>query len=297
MSLVETYDPLTSGDGPAAAIRRIERMARMVGTPCGRGEMVWRLWGEGPPLLLLHGGYGSWVHWIRNVLPLARRFTVIAPDMPGLGDSATPPLPYTESSLGGIIAEGLERVLPSPARFHLCGFSFGCLLGGYVAQRHRGRLASMTIVGSAGLGLRRKGGSSPLDRAEPGMDGTSVAELQRRNLGILMFYDKTKIDALSLHMQIENTRRARVKSRRLSQSDGLARILPELKRPLAGIWGEHDITAAPFLDERKAMLHAADPQAPFHVMPGIGHWAQYEGADDFNRLLPAVIAAADARQA
>ncbi|HEV2100696.1 MAG TPA: alpha/beta fold hydrolase, partial [Stellaceae bacterium] len=75
-------------EGVAAEARRIE-------TPCGDGAMAWRVWGSGPPLVLLHGGYGSWMHWIRNVLPLSRLFTVVACDLPGLGESATPPEPHT----------------------------------------------------------------------------------------------------------------------------------------------------------------------------------------------------------
>lgn len=34
--------------------------------------------GRRPPLVLLHGVYGSWTHWIRNVLALAEHFTVVA---------------------------------------------------------------------------------------------------------------------------------------------------------------------------------------------------------------------------
>ena len=113
-------------EGVAAEARRIE-------TPCGAGAMVWRVWGGGPPLVLLHGGYGSWTHWIRNVLPLARRFTVIAPDLPGLGESATPPEPHTAEGLARIIVAGLATLLPAGVRFHLTGFSFGGVLGGHVA--------------------------------------------------------------------------------------------------------------------------------------------------------------------
>ena len=109
-------------EGVAAEARRIE-------TPCGAGAMVWRVWGGGPPLVLLHGGYGSWTHWIRNVLPLARRFTVIAPDLPGLGESATPPEPHTAEGLARIIVAGLATLLPAGVRFHLTGFSFGGVLG------------------------------------------------------------------------------------------------------------------------------------------------------------------------
>src|ERR1700757_1219101 len=97
---------------PETIVGRIEAQARRLERPCGDGRMVWRCWGSGKPLVLLHGGYGSWMHWIRNVLPLSRQFRVIAPDLPGLGESATPPEPWTAQGLAAIIVEGLEVVLP-----------------------------------------------------------------------------------------------------------------------------------------------------------------------------------------
>ena len=47
--------------------------------------------GSGPDLVLFHGGMGSWKHWVRNVEPLATRFTVHALDHPSYGDSAPVP--------------------------------------------------------------------------------------------------------------------------------------------------------------------------------------------------------------
>ena len=44
--------------------------------------------GSGPDVVLFHGGMGSWRHWIRNVEPLAARFTVHALDHPSYGASA-----------------------------------------------------------------------------------------------------------------------------------------------------------------------------------------------------------------
>ena len=43
--------------------------------------------GNGPPLLLLHGGVGSWNHWTRNIDAFAERFTVYAVDLPAFGKS------------------------------------------------------------------------------------------------------------------------------------------------------------------------------------------------------------------
>src|SRR5258708_7389942 len=139
-----------------AFVEGIAAEAGRGGTPGGGGGMGWRCGGNGPPLVLLHGGYGSWMHWIRNVLPLSRQFRVIAADLPGLGESATPPEPWTAEGLAAIIAEGLDIVLPRGARMHLAGFSFGGVIGGNVAAQLGERVRSFTVVGSNGLGLERQ---------------------------------------------------------------------------------------------------------------------------------------------
>ena len=86
-------------------------------TPTSAGSVVWRSWGEGPPLVLLHGASGSWTHWIRNILPLAARFRVLVPDMPGFGDSEAPPEPHTADGLADLLAASLDVMLPPPTRF------------------------------------------------------------------------------------------------------------------------------------------------------------------------------------
>jgi len=64
-------------DGRTAAehIAEVEATGRAVRVPMNNGgTMMWHAWGEGsgkPILLLFHGGSGSWIHWIRNVRPLA----------------------------------------------------------------------------------------------------------------------------------------------------------------------------------------------------------------------------------
>src|SRR5882724_1393648 len=148
-----------------AFVDRVAAEAERFGTPCGEGHLVWHMWGSGPPLVLLHGGYGSWMHWIRNVLPLSRHFTVIAPDLPGLGESATPPEPWTADGLAAIVVAGLDIVLPKGVAPHLAGFSFGGVIGGVVASQLGDRLRAFTVVGSNGMGLERQ--PTPLERVKP----------------------------------------------------------------------------------------------------------------------------------
>jgi pimeloyl-ACP methyl ester carboxylesterase len=266
-----------------ACVEEIAAQAQRIETPCGDGALVWRRWGSGPLLVLLHGGYGSWTHWIRNVGPLSRHFTVIAPDLPGLGDSATPPEPWTAEGLAAIVAGGLARIMPGDSPMHLAGFSFGGVLGGEVVAQLGNRVRGFTVVGSNGLGLERE--PTPLRRVPPDAGEEEEFAIHRYNLNQLMIADPDRIDELALYLQKTNHARARMRSRRFSRSDALARALPRVRGRLDGIWGERDATAYPRVEERARVLRSLQPSARFAVVPDAGHWVQYEAPDRFNAIL------------
>ena len=266
-----------------AYVEGIAAEAQRVETPCGDGKLVWRVWGSGPPLVLLHGGYGSWSHWVRNVIPLSRRFTVIACDMPGLGKSATPPEPWTADGLAEIVVAGLDIVLPKGVAPHLAGFSFGGVIGGVVATQLGDRLKAFTVVGSNGMGLERS--PTPLERVKPDAGEDEEFATHRYNLNQLMIHDPAKIDELALYLQKTNHAHARMRSRRFSRSGALIEALPKIKGRLDGIWGERDATAYPHVEERRRLLQGVQPGARFTIVPGAGHWVQFEAADAFNRII------------
>ena len=287
--------PISQRRGPVliseATVRFVEGIAaeaERFETPCGDGTMVWRGWGDGPPLVLLHGGYGSWTHWVRNVLPLSRQFRVIAPDLPGLGETATPPEPWTADGLAAIVVRGIERVVPAGEELRLAGFSFGGVIGGTVAAQLGDRLRNFVVVGSNGLGVERS--PTPLKRVPADADVEEEFATHRYNLNQLMIADPEKIDELALYLQKTNHARARMRSRRFSRSDALAQALPKVKGRLDGIWGERDATAYPHLAERARILRGVQPGARFNVVSGAGHWVQFEAADRFNALLAELIA-------
>jgi 2-hydroxy-6-oxonona-2,4-dienedioate hydrolase len=266
-----------------ALVAKIGAEAERVDTPCGDGKLAWRVWGSGPPLVLLHGGYGSWTHWIRNVPALSRRFTVIACDLPGLGDSATPPEPWTAEGLAAIVVEGIGIVVPQGVRPHLAGFSFGGVIGGVAAAQLGDRLKGFTVVGSNGMGLERS--PTPLERVAA--DATEEQEFatHRYNLNQLMIHDPAKIDELALWLQKTNHARARMRSRRFSRSGALIEALPKITARLDGIWGERDATAFPHVEDRKRILLGVQSGARFTIVPGAGHWVQFEAADVFNKVI------------
>jgi 2-hydroxy-6-oxonona-2,4-dienedioate hydrolase len=279
---------MMSDNSPAAVVARLDAAARRIETPCGAGSMVWRVWGEGPALVLLHGGYGSWTHWLRNIPTLMQDRRVIAADMPGAGESASAPEPYTAESLAAIVAGGLGQVLDQVQgrgeTFDLAGFSFGGLIGGHVAASFGARCRTLTLVGAGGLGLKRTP-MRELRKWRLAPDEAGQKALHGENLAILMIADPAKIDELALYLQAQNASRGRTKSPPIARTDTLARKLPEVKARLAGIWGERDATAMDDLPARARLLRGIQPAAPFVVIAEAGHWVQFEAPDAFNAAL------------
>lgn len=113
-------------------------------------EVSYRTGGSGPVIVFVHGMAGSSATW-RHVLPaLAEHFTVVAPDLPGHGESAKPRGDY---SLGAF-ASGLRDLLAALGheRATLVGQSLG---GGVVMQfayQYPERCERLVLVSSGGLG-------------------------------------------------------------------------------------------------------------------------------------------------
>jgi len=270
-------------------IDTVEARATRTVTPVASGAMVWRAWGAGPPLVLLHGASGSWTHWIRNVLPLAERFRVLAPDMPGYGESDAPPEPHTADGLAELVAAGIDRMLPPPAAFDVAGFSFGAIIGGLVAARLGARVRTLVLLGPGGLGLTPAPPRALL-RLEPGMGPEAIRHVHRENLRTLMLADPESADELAVTLQIDNVRRARFKSGTIPVSDVLLQALPAIRAHLAGIWGRRDAFTGHHLAESRQVLAAADPELDTRVIETAGHWVNYEASEQVNRLLVELLA-------
>jgi 2-hydroxy-6-oxonona-2,4-dienedioate hydrolase len=157
------------------------------------------------------------------------------------------------------------------------------VIGGSVAAQLGDRLRGFTVVGSNGLGLERS--PTPLRRVPADADKTEEFATHRYNLNQLMIADPDRIDELALYLQKTNHARARMRSRRFSRSGALIEALPLVKARLDGIWGERDATAYPHLDDRARLLQRIQPRARFAIVPGAGHWVQFEAAEQFNPIL------------
>ena len=254
----------------------------------GPGSVVWRAWGEGPPVALLHGGAGSWRHWALNIPALVRAGRqVLAPDLPGLGESSLPPPPFHPARVADIVAAGLRQMLPAGSDCDLVGFSFGSIVAGLLTAEHPALIRSLTLVGAGGLGVPR--GDIVLESVRD-KQGEARQAAHRENLLRLMIADPARIDALALTIQEWNARHARANSVGFAGAPLLRDALRQVRCPLGAIWGERDQSAGARLDERIAVLRSVRPGLPVEVIAAAGHWVAFEAPDAFDAALGRVLA-------
>jgi pimeloyl-ACP methyl ester carboxylesterase len=247
------------------------------------GQVVWRRFGDGPPLVLLHGGHGSWLHWARNIPAWAQRCSVLVPDMPGYGDSATPPEP-TLASLVQMLAQSLDGLVSADTPLQLAGFSFGGLVAAHLAGQ-RGRVTQLILFGPAGHGgpRRPRGELRSWREAQAAGDADALRAVMHHNLCMHMISDPAHIDTTALQIHTEACLRTRFRSKPISRAGGLAEQLDAYAGPIAFIWGEHDVTATPA--ELKSGLTESWPDRRAVVLPNAGHWVMYEAAEPVNALV------------
>lgn len=260
----------------------VERAAGRLATKCGEGDLVWHRWGAGPNLVLLHGGTGSWRHWVRTIPHFAPSHTVLAADMPGLGESAMAPGPAEPASVAVALAASLAELLGPQRHYDLAGFSFGANIGTHLAALEGAHVRTHTIVGAASLGFPRQ----PVDLGKiRDKAGDDRVAMHRANLNALMLIDPANIDDEAVRIQEWNTVHARLRSRGFASGSSLKEQLPRVAAPMRAIWGERDQVSYPHIAERLSMLHAMRPELLSELIPNAGHWVMYEQPDAFNAAL------------
>src|SRR6266853_6262980 len=119
--------------------------------------------GAGRPLLMLHGagGAGSWLPYMAD---LAARHDVIVPEHPGFGASDTPDWLDTIADLANYHLDFLDQL--DLAAVDLVGCDLGGWIAAELAVRNTRRLASLTLVGAAGIHVKGVAQSDPFLRAD-----------------------------------------------------------------------------------------------------------------------------------
>jgi len=241
---------------------------------------IWHVWNRShpQPLVLLHGGSGSWTHWVRNIDALAQHHAVWAMDLPGMGDSALPPEAKDADDIAPWVAQGMAQVLAGNAG-PLMGFSFGGLTAGFVAAHHPELVSRLLLVGVPGLGMF--GDSLALRGFLPDMDQAQRDAVHRHNLMSIMLAHEASLSEQTLEIQELNVVRDRLRRRRIARSSVMLELQRMWRCPVHALWGALDALYLEHLASAAERLGQCDLR-DLTLLDDTGHWANYENASAFN---------------
>ena len=253
------------------------------------GDVVWHVWGTNTsgiatkPLVLLHGGSGSWTHWIRNVAHFAQTRTVWALDIPGFGDSGLPSGVSDADGLLPYLAEVFTNTFKGEA-VDVMGFSFGGMTGGLIAAAYPQLISQLILVGSPGLGLF--GRDLPMRGMTADMDAMAQRVVHRHNLRAMMLLHPDSVTEAVVDIQEANVARDRLRRRRLARTDILVKAQAKWTCPVHGVWAECDALYQDTLQQVPKVLSRLDS---FTVIPDAGHWVMFERADAFHAVVDGLL--------
>lgn len=275
-------------------LRELESMASRHETTFGPARMVWHRWGRDatpssglPPVVLIHGGSGSWTHWCRNIAALvdAGR-TVWVPDLPGFGDSDAIDGVQDADGLPEPLAAAINELMKGEP-VDVVAFSFGGMVATLMAQQNpQGNpvpIRRLCLVGVPALGITPRHAYKL--RPWAGLPEDQARAMHRFNLRALMLSTDEAVDELAVDIQAMNVPRDRIRKRVLSRTDIIAQALPGVQVPLYGIWGAEDVLYKGLGDELEQVLRRAPNFRRLVRLPDTGHWAQYQNAPVFDAAL------------
>jgi len=246
--------------------------------------------GDGVPVLLVHGFGADLNTWMFTQPALAAGRHAVALDLPGHGGSAkdvgAADVESLSDAVEGALGElGVEQV-------HLVGHSMGGAIAASLALRRPERVASLTLIASAGLGPEINASF---------IDGF-VRMARRREavevIGLLVhdpaLVSRTMVEDVLRYKRLDGVSAALAKIAAAwfpggRQSLDLTGRIAELAMPVQVIWGRDDRILP------VAHAEALANRLPVHILDAAGHLPHMEKAGEVNRLIEQFIGSVSER--
>lgn len=253
--------------------------------------------GQGTPVVLLHGLGATNTSMLPTFMDLHQDHRVIAPDLPGFGDTGKPLRSYDAAFYAKWLIGFLDRVGIDKA--HLIGNSMGGRVAVETALAAPERVDHIALLAPSPAFIRGRQYEKIVRFLRPELALLPLRLPRRQVVGSIkkLFARPSRLadawyeSAADEFIRVFSSPRGRVgffsaaRQIYLEQPYGEAGFwdrLPELSRPALFIWGEKDwLVPASFERHVERCL----PDAPSIVLPDCGHVPQYELPEETHRLV------------
>ena len=231
--------------------------------PANNVELHYEIYGDGTPLILLHGGLGHSGHWTNQLSTLSEHYKVIAIDSRGHGRST-----MTEQQISfALMASDVVALMDylEIERAHILGWSDGGNIGLYLAIHYPERLIKVVASGA---------------NYSPSGVRSDVAENQK----FLSYIGGAMEDyqALSPNPANWDAFFANIGQMWASEPDFTVEQLGSIAVPVLLLDGESD--EAIYTEHTEEMADLI-PTATLTFIPGTGHFGMWEKPTEFNSIV------------
>jgi len=239
--------------------------------------------GEGTPVLLIHGFGGDLDNWLFNIDALSETAPAFALDLPGHGQSVKPAEAADLDLMVSAIVQLMDHLNIEQA--HLVGHSMGGLIAGQTAISYPNRVASVSLICSAGLGAEIN------DDYIDGFVGAQSRKELKPKLKYLFadqgLVSRSMVDDLLKYKRLDGVQSflERLKANLFDNGKQAVSLIDGLKKidcPKQIIWGEEDAIIP------QSHANAIDG-ATVTVVSGAGHMVQMEESSQVNELIKEIL--------
>jgi pimeloyl-ACP methyl ester carboxylesterase len=263
----------------------------------GRSVNVVDTGGDGPALVLVHGLSGAWQNWLYTIPAFMDSHRVIAPDLPGFGESEMPAEDISIRGYAKILDALLDELGVESA--DVVGNSMGGFAAAELTLSFSTRVRRLVLVSAAGLSIEYRRRQPLLAGARVWLAAASRAAAQNRPfitrprgrraaLQIVARYPEKLSPAIAAEMVRGTATPGFIPALEALLGYSFRDKLVQIEVPVLVVWGRNDMLV-PSSDAREFVELIGD-NARREMFEDTGHVSMIERPNRFNELLAGFLA-------
>jgi pimeloyl-ACP methyl ester carboxylesterase len=214
-------------------------------------KIYYEEYGEGTPLLLIHGGFGSIIDF-ENVIPiLSEKYKVIISDAPGLGRSEYSDTPLSYKLLAEYNSEIIDKL--NLDSLYVIGWSDGAITGLILAKNRPDKVKKLII---SGANYKIEG----FKNIEEAKNWTDTNWIEKNWPHWIKYYQK--LSSKDWKRYVTEARQMWFQEQYFPKTD-----LEAIKMPTLVVYGDNDM----YTLEHGIEIHKAIKNSQFCVIPNCSH--------------------------